>query len=203
MPAEWIRPPGALPEKEFLSLCIRCAECMKVCTTNALQPALFETGMAGAFSPRLIPRMGYCEYNCTLCGQVCPTGAIQRLSLAEKQTFVMGKAVFDPEVCLPYARGESCITCEEHCPLPEKAIRFREVAVTRPTGERVVVKQPFTVLRLCIGCGICVAKCPVEGAPGVRLLRADAVPAIVRKDYEALEASNPAGSAPNGKGPGY
>ena len=191
LPSDLIRPPGARPEHEFLDVCVRCAECMKVCTTNALQPVLFEAGMAGAFSPRLVARMGYCEYNCTLCGQVCPTGAIRLLPLKEKQKFVMGKALFDKKLCLPFAKGESCITCEEHCPLPEKAIRFKEVEVVKKTGERVVVKQPFTVLRLCIGCGICVTKCPAGGVAGVRIVRADTVPAAVRKEYEKLESSTP------------
>ena len=196
LPADLIRPPGAKPEHEFLDVCVRCAECMKVCTTNALQPAMFEAGVAGVFSPRLVPRMGYCEYNCTLCGQVCPTGAIRRLPVAEKQKFVMGLAVFDKKICLPFAKGESCITCEEHCPLPEKAIRFTDVEVVKKaTGERVVVKQPFTVFRLCIGCGICVTKCPTDGAAGVQVVRADAVPAAVRKEYERLESST-AGNQP-------
>lgn len=190
LPSDMIRPPGAKPEQEFLDVCIRCGECMKVCVTNALQPVMFETGLSGAFSPRLFPRMGYCEYNCTLCGQVCPTVAIQRLPVAEKRKFVMGQAVFDKKVCLPYDKGESCITCEEHCPLPEKAIQFTEVAtVKKATGERVVVKQPFTVLRLCIGCGICVTKCPTVGAAGVNVLRKDAVPAEVREEYKKLESS--------------
>ncbi len=198
LPDDLIRPPGALAEREFLDVCARCAECMKVCTTNALQPVMFEAGLAGAFSPRLEPRIGYCEYNCTLCGQVCPTGAIRRLPRAEKQKFVMGLAVFDKKICLPFAKGESCITCEEHCPLPEKAIRFRDVEVTKKTGERVIVKQPFTVLRLCIGCGICVTKCPVEGPAGVKIVRTEAVPLAVRQEYERLEASTPAGHAEGG-----
>lgn len=189
LPVDLIRPPGAKPEHEFLDVCVRCAECMKVCTTNALQPVMFEAGVAGVFSPRLEPRMGYCEYNCTLCGQVCPTGAIRLLPVAEKQKFVMGKAVFDRKICLPFAKAESCITCEEHCPLPEKAIKFKDVEVTTKTGERVVVKQPFTALGLCTGCGICVTKCPTDGPPGVRIVREEAVSDAVRKEYRKLEAS--------------
>ena len=82
VPPHLIRPPGAGDEKTFLSLCIRCGECMKVCPTNVLQPAIFEAGLAGMFSPRLVPRLLFeqsnCEYTCTLCSQVCPTGAIPR-----------------------------------------------------------------------------------------------------------------------------
>lgn len=192
LPADLIRPPGTRPEQEFLDVCVRCGECMKVCTTNALQPVLFESGITGVLSPRLMPRMGYCEYNCTLCGQVCPTGAIRLLPLPEKQKVVIGLAVFDKDLCLPFAKGESCITCEEHCPLPEKAIRFKDVEVVKKNGERVVVKQPFTVLGACIGCGVCVTECPLDGAAGVQIVRSDTVPRAVRQEYEKLESSVPA-----------
>jgi len=56
-----IRPPGSLEEKEFLTRCVKCGECMKVCITNGLQPTLFESGIEGIWSPVLVPRMGYCE----------------------------------------------------------------------------------------------------------------------------------------------
>ena len=195
LPFDLIRPPGARPESEFLDLCVRCGECLKVCTTNALQPALFESGLSGIFSPRLMPRRGYCEYNCMLCSQVCPTGAIKLLPLAEKQKFVMGLAVFNKKLCLPFAKAESCLTCEEHCPLPEKAIRFKEVEVLKKTGERVLVKQPFTIFSACIGCGICVTKCPLDGQAGVEVVRAKTVSAAVRQEYGKQEKSVPAGQS--------
>ncbi|OQX84532.1 MAG: hypothetical protein B6D63_04295, partial [Candidatus Latescibacteria bacterium 4484_7] len=69
-----IRPPGAVAENEFLERCIKCGECMKVCLTNGLQPTLTEAGLEGLWTPILVPRLGYCEYNCNLCSQVCPTG---------------------------------------------------------------------------------------------------------------------------------
>jgi len=195
LPVGLVRPPGAGGERRFVDLCVRCGECMKVCPTNALQPALFESGVEGAFSPRLRAQRGYCEFTCTLCGQVCPTGALKRLTVAEKHTCVIGKAVFDKTRCLPFATGESCITCEEHCPLPEKAIRFGEVEmVTEKTGARVLVKQPFVVLSLCIGCGICENKCPVEGKRGIRVVREETVPPEVRREYEELERASPVGS---------
>lgn len=189
LPPALIRPPGVRLEPEFLDLCLRCGECLKVCTTNALQPVLFEAGLTGLFTPRLIPRMGYCEYNCRLCGQVCPSGAIPLLPLTEKHKFVMGLAVFNKKLCLPYAKGESCITCEEHCPLPQKAIEFKEVETKDTSGNKVKVKQPFTVFSRCIGCGICVTKCPIEGDAGVEVLRKDAVPIAVKEEYKKLEPS--------------
>lgn len=166
-----IRPPGAGNETEFLDRCVRCGECLKVCPTNALQPALFEAGVEGMFSPRLVPRMGYCEYNCTLCGELCPTGAIRRLALVEKQRTAIGKAEFDKDRCLPYAKGTSCMVCEEHCPIPDKAIRFREAEAKTEQGEKVVVKQPYVERDLCIGCGICETKCPLAGPAAVHVSR--------------------------------
>lgn len=162
-----IRPPGALKEGPFLDRCVRCGECMKVCINNALQPCWMEGGVEGLFSPRLIPRLGYCEFNCTLCGQVCPTGAIKKLPLTEKQKTVIGVAYFDKNRCLPYAKETSCIVCEEHCPTPEKAIKFRETRVINPEGKPVTIKQPYVLESLCIGCGICENKCPLEGEAGV------------------------------------
>ena len=167
-----LRPPGARPEPEFLGLCLRCGECMKVCIGNALHPALLESGIEGVFSPRLIPRLGYCEYQCTLCGQVCPTGAIERLPLGRKVKERIGSAFFDKNRCLPYAKGVPCIVCEEHCPTPKKAILFRELDVPAPGGGQTRVKQPFVEGSLCIGCGICETKCPLPGEAAIRVTSA-------------------------------
>ncbi len=167
-----LRPPGAADGNEFLSRCVRCGECMKVCIQNALQPCFLESGYEGMFTPRLIPRLGYCEFNCTLCGQVCPTGAISSLSQPEKHGFVIGRAVFDPARCLPFADQSPCIVCEEHCPTHDKAIKFQEVTVVNRQGKSVALKQPYIIPELCIGCGICENKCPLPGDSAVRVLRA-------------------------------
>ncbi|MDF1614975.1 4Fe-4S binding protein [Desulfurivibrio dismutans] len=162
-----IRPPGAVPEKEFLSRCVKCGECMKVCLTGGLQPTLLEAGVEGLWSPLLVPRMGYCEYHCTLCGQVCPTGAIKRLSVEEKSEVKIGLAMFDRNRCLPWAYGIPCIVCEEVCPTPKKAIWFEEVEMLNRDGEVVRVKRPHVDLEICIGCGICETLCPVTDKPAV------------------------------------
>lgn len=156
-----IRPPGAHPERDFLERCIKCGECMKVCITNGLQPAFLEAGLEGMWSPLLVPRMGYCEYRCTLCGQVCPTGAIRRLSIDEKMKVKIGLAMIDKGRCLPWTHAAPCIVCEEVCPTLKKAIWLEEVKVTTREGAVIVVQQPHVDLDLCIGCGICEAKCPV------------------------------------------
>jgi polyferredoxin len=162
-----IRPPGALEEEEFLKRCVKCGECMKVCITNGLQPTLLEAGLEGIWSPVLVPKIGYCEYRCTLCGQVCPSGAIQRLTVEDKVEVRIGLAMIDKGRCLPYAHNTPCIVCEEVCPTPKKAIWFEEVIVKDRDGREIRVKQPHVDLNLCIGCGICETKCPVGNKPAI------------------------------------
>lgn len=162
-----IRPPGALSEREFLQRCIKCGECMKVCLTNGLQPTLFEAGIEGIWSPVLVSRIGYCQYYCTLCGQVCPSGAIRHLSQAEKEKTRIGLAFIDQSRCLPYVQGIPCIVCEEHCPTPKKAIWFEEAVVVGRDGKKRRIKQPRVDIDLCIGCGICEFKCPVVDQPAI------------------------------------
>jgi MauM/NapG family ferredoxin protein len=164
-----LRPPGSVAEDEFLRRCIRCGECLKVCIGGALHPALLQAGASGIWTPLVVPRIGYCEYNCTLCGQVCPTGAIRLLNLEEKQKAVIGLAVFDKNRCLPFARGEECLVCEEHCPTGEKAIVFDEQDI-RVAGEPRRIKMPRVIKQRCVGCGICETRCPLEGAGAIRVI---------------------------------
>lgn len=171
--ATLLRPPGSACEKEFLDLCIRCGECIKVCPTNALHPSGLGAGIDGFFAPRLLMRTGYCEVNCTLCGQVCPTHAIPNLAMEAKTKVVIGRAVFDRERCLPWATNEECICCEEHCPISDKAIHYDVVRATNAQGKEVVLQRPYVIADRCIGCGICENKCPIEGAAAIKVVRLD------------------------------
>jgi MauM/NapG family ferredoxin protein len=167
--ARLLLPPGVRDEGEFLKKCVRCGECMKVCLKNALYPALFQAGVEGMYTPLLIPRLGYCEYNCTLCGQVCPTGAIPDLPVEEKRRQVMGKAVLDKNHCLPFAKNINCIVCEEHCPIPGKAIRTVAEQAVDASGRTFELRKPYVVDELCTGCGICEHVCPLEGKSGIEV----------------------------------
>ncbi len=162
-----IRPPGALDERKFLQRCVRCGECMKVCLTNGLQPTFLEAGLEGIWTPILVPKIGYCEYRCTLCGQVCPTGAIKRLAVEDKTKIKIGLAMIDKGRCLPYAHQKTCIVCEEVCPTPKKAIWFEKIAVKNRDDKELTLQQPHVDLDLCIGCGICETKCPIVDKPAI------------------------------------
>ena len=166
-----IRPPGAQEEASFLTRCIRCGQCMKVCLTNGIQPVLWEAGLEGLYTPRLVPRMGYCTHTCTLCGQVCPTGAIPQLDLELKQTIVLGTAAINRTRCIPYTEGADCLVCEEHCPVSPKAITFNMAEVPDLQGKKILVKLPVVQPDRCIGCGHCEYVCPVGGASAIRVKR--------------------------------
>ena len=159
-----IRPPAALKEGDFLNRCVRCGNCMKVCPTNGLQPLAPAAGYAAMWTPELVPETGYCEYKCTLCGETCPTGAIKRVTQAEKLSVKLGTAKIDKRICIAWADNKECIVCEEHCPVYEKAIKLKEEVVG---GVRIF--RPSIVEDLCVGCGICQNKCPTRPVRAVRV----------------------------------
>ena len=142
-----IRPPGSVEEIEFLKRCIKCDQCIRICPTNVLQPAWFESGLEGLWSPILNFRIGHCQYQCTACGQVCPTGAIQRVSIpqklglgdfADQGPIRLGTAHFDTGRCLPHSKNIPCSVCEEVCPTSPKAIYTERVMRTVHAGRMVV-----------------------------------------------------------------
>jgi NAD-dependent dihydropyrimidine dehydrogenase PreA subunit len=142
---------------------------MRACPTQALQSAVPEAGLEGIWTPGLVPRLGYCDYACNACGQVCPVQAIPPLSLEAKRLEVIGKAYIDQDRCIAWADHKDCIVCEEMCPLPEKAIQLEETQVWAPDNNRVTVKLPHVLREQCIGCGICEYKCPVNGEAAIRV----------------------------------
>jgi MauM/NapG family ferredoxin protein len=166
-----VRPPGALPETDFLRRCVRCGECMKVCPSNGLQP--FFTGLEGLFAPVLLPRRGPCEPDCNACGAVCPTGAITALPLHEKQWAKLGTAVIVQGRCLAYAEGRRCVVCQEVCPYG--AIRLEQQTTSGLKNDPVTV--PVVDSAKCFGCGYCEHHCPVR------------IPAVVIYPLNALRLS--------------
>ncbi len=153
-----IRPPGALPEEEFVDRCLRCSECMKVCPTNGLQPSLTEAGFEGIWTPVLVPRIGECTRQCNLCSQVCSSQAIQPFEVEEKEHIYIGRAVIDRSKCIVWNSGKHCNICNECCSY--RAIKWRNV-----NG----VVSPFVDEHECVGCGICENVCPIQPKAAIRV----------------------------------
>ena len=167
-----IRPPGARAERDFLERCVKCGLCMQTCPSGGLQPTWSEAGLEGLWSPVLVPAIGWCEFECHACGQVCPTGAIMPLTLPQKKQTKIGLAVFDTTRCLPYAYGKECIVCEEHCPVPDKAITFEVRESRQRDGSVRLLKFPRVDPSRCTGCGICETKCPFQDKAAIRVTSA-------------------------------
>ncbi len=148
-----IRPPGSLPEEEFVSVCTGCGECLKVCPNNALQSTLLEAGLAGLYTPRLVPRIGYCEEFCNFCGRICPTEAIRPLQIEEKRLLQMGVAHINKTRCIAWDTEKICLVCNEQC-------SYR--AIVGDEKKRPIIKE-----EKCTGCGICENKCPVDGEAAI------------------------------------
>ncbi|MBF0549134.1 MAG: 4Fe-4S binding protein [Deltaproteobacteria bacterium] len=153
-----VRPPGAVPEPDFLAKCIRCGECMKACPTNTLQPVWWEAGIYGMFSPRTLARWDGCEQNCNLCGQVCPTAAIRSLPVEEKKYAKIGTAQINRAKCVAWEQDRKCLICDEICP-------YNAIVFQPHPGQRIPV--PFVEEQKCNGCGFCESRCPVEGKAAI------------------------------------
>jgi polyferredoxin len=143
--ARLIRPPGSLDEPHFLERCIRCGACMKVCPNNALHPAAFEAGLEGLWSPVLVPRIGYCEPSCVLCGQVCPTGAIWEITQDEKLGKPSGRAA------VPSDPGDVSVAPEEAAhesipaPTPTAGVPDQGVAAGAVAESAAVLPEPIKI----------------------------------------------------------
>jgi len=159
-----IRPPGAnvreadgnlrrMTEEEFRELCTRCGNCMRACPTGGLQPAVTQAGLDGAFTPVLVPAVGFCEQECNACSQVCPTGALRPHTIQQKSQIKIGLAAIDRDRCLSWQKGNEyllCLVCVEHC-------SYQAVVAREDEGQM----RPFVLPDVCVGCGQCEFGCPV------------------------------------------
>ena len=164
--SDWapIRPPGSVPESEFLEMCIRCGECFKACPNNVLQTMSFQQGIIGLWTPHAVADWAGCESSCNACGQVCPTGAIRSLPIEEKRYARMGLAIVNANTCLPFAGREACQLCVDECiAAGYDAIEFTQVnTIADDAGQPVEGSgylAPVVVDDKCVGCGLCQTRC--------------------------------------------
>jgi polyferredoxin len=145
-----IAPPGVQNIDRLLQKCISCHLCVTKCPSHVIKPALFEYGLGGIMQPKLYFDHGFCSYDCTVCGDVCPTGAILPLTKDEKHHTQMGQVNFIIENCIVYYDETSCGACSEHCPTQAVSMVPYKGALTIPHIEPSI----------CVGCGGCEYVCP-------------------------------------------
>jgi ferredoxin len=145
-----VTPPGARGIKHFTDLCTACHLCVSSCPAQVLYPTFLEYGLTGIFQPKMNYDASYCNYDCTICGEACPTGAILPVDIDTKKLIQIGKAVFIRDDCVVVKNKKDCAACSEHC--PTKAVH------TIPYEGKL--KIPELNNDICVGCGACEHACP-------------------------------------------
>lgn len=142
---EYVRPPGALPEAEFVATCERCHQCAEACPYDVILPLGPAYGEADG-TPAVLPQDKPCHLCEDLpCAAACPSGALRRIPLAEVK---MGTARLHTKRCWAI-QGQPCDYCVKECPLGERALVW--------DGDRPRILEDG-----CTGCGMCVAICPTD-----------------------------------------
>lgn len=169
---EWppITPPGSHNLERFKDKCTGCHICVVKCPSQVLRPAGLEYGFDYLLKPRVAYINSYCNYECTVCADVCPAHAIEPITVEEKKTTQVGIATFFINRCIVKTEGTDCGACSEHCPTQAVHMIPYEGTLTIPKVE----------VELCIGCGGCESICPVRPMRAI-LVKANEVHQIVEK----------------------
>ncbi|MDR2137582.1 MAG: 4Fe-4S binding protein [Synergistaceae bacterium] len=142
-----VLPPGAVSRSHCSSRCIGCLACVAACPVGILRTDRTPR-------PQLDYTFGYCQYNCTECGRVCPTGALLPLSRDDKRRTRIALSNLTLPNCVVVAKRQSCGACAEVC--PTHALRMV------PLGDGSPLTIPSFDSDYCIGCGGCLNVCPAE-----------------------------------------
>ena len=148
-----IVPPGAQSVRNMALHCTGCQLCVSVCPNGVLRPS---TKLDVLMQPESSYERGYCRPECTKCSEVCPTGAILKITSAEKSAIQIGHAVWVKENCVSLTDGVECGNCARHC--PTGAITM----VASDPDKDDAPKIPVVNVERCIGCGACEYLCPAR-----------------------------------------
>ena len=141
-------PPGAKGVDNFYDKCTACQLCITACPNGVLRTS---TDLNHFLQPQMGYENGFCRPECTACSDVCPAGAIVRVTREEKAVIRIGTASVDPELCLAATGQERCGACASHCPAGA-------IMMVDADGQR----RPVVAEEQCIGCGKCEYLCPVR-----------------------------------------
>ena len=147
-----VTPPCSLGYHHYTTTCTACHLCVTVCPTHVLQPSLFEYGLPGIMQPYMDYHTNYCHYECKLCSEICPSGAILSLSKEKKESTQLGQVHLILENCVVYTENTACGSCSEHC--PTQAVRM----VPYINDLTIPEIRP----EICVGCGACEYACPTR-----------------------------------------
>jgi ferredoxin len=163
-----ILPPGSQSARQFAQHCTGCQLCVSVCPNQVLRPS---KDWLTAMQPYMSFERGYCRPECTKCAEVCPTGAIRKITAAEKSSIQIGHAVWLKDRCIVYTDESVCDNCARHCPTAAIAMIDIPGLAKQESGntpQRFVAgppkptKIPAVDTELCIGCGTCENLCPAR-----------------------------------------
>jgi ferredoxin len=144
-----IVPPGAGSVARFSQRCTGCHLCVAACWYHVIKPSMASYGNVGTMQPVMDYSSGFCFHECNRCGRVCPTGAIEPLSIEEKKLTRIGSVRLIEKLCVVYAHHADCGACAELC--PTHAVY---------TEEKDGLLYPKIDQKFCIGCGACENVCP-------------------------------------------
>ena len=146
-------PPGAKGIRNMRTRCTGCQLCVSVCPNQVLRPS---TKLETLMQPEMSYERGYCRPECTKCSEVCPAGAILKLTPADKSATQIGHAVWVEKNCVPLRDKVECGNCARHC--PTGAITM----VPSDADDADSLKIPVVNVERCIGCGACENLCPAR-----------------------------------------
>lgn len=148
-----IVPPGAKSLRNMAQHCTACQLCVSACPNGVLRPS---TNLETLMQPESSYERGYCRPECTRCSEVCPAGAIVKITAADKSAIQIGHAVWVKENCVPLTDGVECGNCARHCPVG--AIQMVPSDKDNPDSPKIPVVND----ERCIGCGACENLCPAR-----------------------------------------
>lgn len=149
-----LTPPGSISLARFKDKCTACHLCVVHCPSQVLYPAGLQFGLGYALKPHMAYIDSYCNYECTVCAEVCPNHAIQLASVDDKMTTQVGIAEFFLERCIVETENTDCGACSEHCPTQAVHMELYKEGST--------LTVPVVEPDLCVGCGGCESICPVR-----------------------------------------